>query len=118
MFRTLAKILSVLLLTASLLSPLTSGLAMAVGLSEGRVLVICTGDGLRWIKIDAEGEPVELSASAEACALLHAADTSAKITVTPAEPVADVAYRPVLAGKTPRADAHRTASLPRAPPAL
>ncbi|MEO3415172.1 hypothetical protein AAFO92_10985 [Roseovarius sp. CAU 1744] len=65
------------LLCLGILLPQGSALLAAAGLADGRVLVICTGDGLRTIRISDEGEPVEISQEAELCALVDTTDTSA-----------------------------------------
>ena len=118
MIQSVLRYAAILLVALSLLAPLTSSWAMAVGLSEGRVLVICTGDGLRWIKIDAEGNPVEISHSAETCALVHAADTAAPPAVAPvALPPVDMAHGNLR--QMPVApDSRNLAFLARAPPLL
>lgn len=72
----IAKRLTTLLLVASLLVPFTSGLAMAMGVADGRLLVICSGDGLRTIYIDENGDATQVSEEAINCVLKSAADTA------------------------------------------
>lgn len=59
-------------LALGLLLPQASGVMAGLGLADGRLVVICTGDGLRTLRIDDAGDPVEVSQEAELCALVHA----------------------------------------------
>lgn len=70
------RLFATFVLLASLLAPFASGWAMALGVADGRLLVICSGDGLRTIYIDEKGEATQLSDEAVACVLKSAADTS------------------------------------------
>ena len=72
MFRAVSRYLILTFLALALLLPLASGVMAGLGLADGRLLVICTGDGLRTLRIDEAGNPVEVSQEAELCALLHA----------------------------------------------
>ncbi len=64
------------LLALILVLPQSSAVLAGLGLADGRVMVICTGDGLRTITLDDAGTPVEVSSETEVCALVHAVDTS------------------------------------------
>ena len=72
----LTRSLATLVLLVALLAPFAGGWAMALGLAEGRILVICTGDGLRTIYVDQHGEATDLSKDAVSCVLKSAADTA------------------------------------------
>ena len=110
------RTLVALCVTLGILAPQGGALAAAAGLADGRVMVICTGDGLRLMRIGADGRPVDVSQSAEPCALTDAAGTA-----VPAAPgLAAHLPRPAAAPLAPRAPralarAHRPC-LPRAPP--
>lgn len=109
--------LAALLVVLGILAPQGSALLAAAGLADGRVLVICTGDGLRTLRIGADGAPVEVSDRATYCALVHAIDTGAGVAPAPApRRIVHALARPLAAFP---ARAARTArpSLPRAPPA-
>jgi hypothetical protein len=80
-------------------------------------LVICTGDGLRTIRIDPDGTPVEVSDHPDHCVLSHAADTAVRVVPAPLllPLVEDRARRP---GDLIRAHGYKAARPPpRAPPA-
>lgn len=91
---------------------------MALGVSEGRIFVICTGDGLRTFHIDENGDATQLSDEAIACILKSATDTAKAIRpergaqrllfVAPSPHVVDLLQK----------DRFRLASLPRAPPVI
>ena len=59
----IARTLVALIVTLGLLVPQGAGVAAALGLTTDRVMVICTGDGLRTLRFDADGTPVEVSDS-------------------------------------------------------
>ena len=61
---------------AALLAPFASGWAMALGLADGRLMVICSGDGLRTIYIDENGDATQISDEAIACVLKSAVGTA------------------------------------------
>ena len=69
------RLFATLVLVVSLLAPFASGWAMALGVADGRLLVICSGDGLRTIYIDENGDATQLSEEAVQCVLKSAADT-------------------------------------------
>lgn len=111
------RTLAALFVTLGILAPQSAGVVAALGLADGRVLVICTGDGLRTLRIDENGVPVELSDKARTCALVHAADTAAAVMpVAPAMALVD-APRPALPPLAARAENAHSPALPRAPPA-
>lgn len=85
MFRSLTKTLLVLAVILGIALPQVSAALAGLGLTDSRLLVICTGDGLRTIRIDENGEPVEVSHDIEICALVHAADTSKTIAADESE---------------------------------
>ncbi len=68
--------LATLILMAALLAPFASGWAMALGLADGRLMVICSGDGLRTIYIDENGDATQISDEAIACVLKSAVGTA------------------------------------------
>ena len=49
---------------------------MALGLADGRLMVICSGDGLRTIYIDENGDATQISDEAIACVLKSAVGTA------------------------------------------
>ena len=73
------KCLATLILVVALLAPFASGWAMALGLADGRLMVICSGDGLRTIYIDENGDATQVSDEAINCVLKSAADTAKPI---------------------------------------
>ncbi|MEL7012281.1 MAG: hypothetical protein AAFO72_03265 [Pseudomonadota bacterium] len=75
----MTKYLATLFLMAALLAPFASGWAMALGLGDGRLMVICSGDGLRTIYIDENGDATQVSDEVINCVLKSAADTSTPI---------------------------------------
>ena len=78
--------------------------------------MICTGDGLKTIRFDADGQPVPISHHDETCALAHAADTAAPVVAERlgAEPVDAVDRSP--ADPVRRSHGWRAHAPPRAPP--
>lgn len=68
-----ARFALVLAVAAGILLPKLSAAAVSLGLADLRIVVICSGDGLRLVTLDADGQPVEVSA-AEHCALVGALD--------------------------------------------
>lgn len=113
----LARFLVTLVVSFGILAPQGSGALAFSGLADGRVLVICTGDGLRTIRIGDDGQPTDLSETADFCALSQALDTA-----VPALPLAVQvrrlpATRPVLPQEPIRLRRTHRPSLPRAPPA-
>jgi len=70
------RILAALFVMLSILAPQSAGLAALTGLADGRVMVICTGDGLRTLRIDAGGNPAATSDTAYFCPLALAVDTA------------------------------------------
>ncbi|RVT86584.1 hypothetical protein DXV76_00395 [Rhodobacteraceae bacterium CCMM004] len=89
-----------MVLCVALVLPLVGG-ALA-GLAPGRVVVICTGDGLQTLRLDDSGAPVETVAAAHDC-LLAAADLptaapgpAAVWALTAGATAAPVAVAPVL----------------------
>lgn len=103
-------------LTLGILLPQASAVMAGLGLADGRVVVICTGDGLRTLRIDDRGVPVEVSQEAELCALVHALDISG------ADAPPDGALRLIhsadfaLPETRHSADIAHSPSQPRAPP--
>lgn len=72
--------------------PQMSAALTALGLAGGRVMVICTGDGLQMIRLGNDYTPVEVAEVDETCALLHAADTAA--TAGPKAGIPQLLYAP------------------------
>ncbi|MEL7253336.1 MAG: hypothetical protein AAGL23_04125 [Pseudomonadota bacterium] len=114
----LTRILATWLLVFSLLTPFAGGWAMALGLGEGRIFVICTGDGLRSFHMDENGDATPLSDEAIACVLSSAANTADAVRTEPGAQrllyVTAVAPLPDLSKK----DRLHLAPLPRAPPMI
>lgn len=116
MTRLAARTLPILLVILGLLAPQGSGVIAALGLADGRVVVICTGDGLRTLRTGEDGTPSELSQTADPCALVHAGGTAAAATPPIAAETllyAGMAIRPRLSRHVSLAF---RPSLPRAPP--
>lgn len=113
----ITRTLVALIVTLGLLVPQGAGVAAALGLSGDRVMVICTGDGLRTLRFDADGTPVEVSETPDICALLHAADTATPVRPVPAAQHLLSAIAPVAARAPESLRTVHSPSLPRAPPA-
>lgn len=113
----IARTLVALVVTLGILAPQGAGLAAAFGLSADRIMVICTGDGLRTLRFDADGTPVEVSETPDICALVHAAGTAGPVTPGPS-PAHVLAVTPAPTPHPLRAVVPAyLPSLPRAPPA-
>lgn len=84
MVRIIARYLFVAALALGVLAPMVSAALAGLGLADGRVMVICTGDGLRTLRLDDAGTPVETSHTTDPCALIGAMDTA--VAITPAAP--------------------------------
>ena len=76
MFRSLTRPFLILFLMLALVLPQVSAAIALTGITDMRVMVICTGDGLQRITVDETGAPTQLAELDERCVLLHAADTS------------------------------------------
>ncbi len=118
MIRTFSRYLVLSLLAVGLLLPQASAAVAGLGLADGRVLVICTGDGLRVVRISDAGEPVEISQDVEICALLHAVDTAEK--ALPQADMQRLLYTSDLALPVPvqPAQGAYAQAQPRAPPSV
>ncbi|WP_306116196.1 MULTISPECIES: hypothetical protein [unclassified Roseovarius] len=118
MFRAVSRYLILAFLALGLLLPQASGVMAGLGLADGRVLVICTGDGLRTLRIDDAGNPVEVSQEAELCALLHATPlTAAELPQSAAPRLIETAgFSLPQARCTPPFE--HSPSQPRAPPTV
>lgn len=117
MIRTAANLVA-LLVMLGILAPQGAGLLAATGLADGRVMVICTGDGLRTLRIDDDGKPVEISESADFCALVHAADIAAAIVPLPVPDRVAFAPLPPLPHPGPVTRLSHLSAQPRAPPSV
>jgi len=106
------------LVTLAILAPQGAGLAALSGLADGRVMVICTGDGLRTIRIGADGEPADISDKAEYCAMTHAADTANAVVPPSAHTRLPARFRPVRPRMARPLQQSYPPSFPRAPPAV
>ena len=104
--------------TLGILAPHSAGMVTALGLADGRVMVICTSDGLRTIRINDDGEPVEVSETAEHCALVHAVETASGVAPTPVAEKLLFFNAPVLPVATDYVALVHRPSFPRAPPAI
>ncbi|MEG3661620.1 DUF2946 family protein [Celeribacter halophilus] len=100
-----------------IVGPKSSALMAQLGLINARTIVICTGDGLQTITLDANGNPVEHQETrSQPCPLCNV--TPALAGAAFAEPVLalyDLADYPKPADVSGR-DAPYTLSFPRAPP--
>jgi hypothetical protein len=114
----IVRTLVALVVTLGILAPQGAGPASALGLTGDRIMVICTGDGLRTLRFDADGTPVEVSESPDTCALVHAADTASPAVPMPAAQPLAPAPPPVAARSSESPEALFSPSLPRAPPAI
>ena len=112
------RVLVFLFVTLGILAPQSAGLATALGLADGRLMVICTGDGLRTIRIGDDGEPVEVSETAEYCALVQAVETASGVAPTPAAEKLLFFNDTVLPEPPDYVARTQRPSFPRAPPAL
>lgn len=72
----LTQVFATCILVAALLAPFAGGWAMALGVADGRLIVICSGDGLRTIYVDENGDATQLTEEAVACILKSAGDTA------------------------------------------
>ena len=111
-----ARITLLVLAILGLLAPRVS--AVAASVAPGiRTVVICTGQGMITLRLDAHGDPVQVLDHPDHCLLAHATDTAARVEVPPlAAPLVDVARRPM--GDLVRAEGFRAARPPpRAPSA-
>ncbi len=75
------QLTATVVLVMALLAPFAGGWAMALGVAEGRILVICTGDGLRTIHIDENGDATEISRDTVNCVLKSATDTANPVDI-------------------------------------
>ncbi len=116
MNRVLSRYLILALVALGIVVPQASAALAGLGLVDDRIMVICTGDGLRTVRINANGDPVEISEDAEFCALSHATDA-----VSPAH-LGILVQRLLYVGDAPLYSGYRpvsqwfSLSLPRAPP--
>ncbi len=110
--RTLLLVLTIL----GLLMPRVSAVA-AAAVPGVRTVVICTGQGMITLRLDARGDPVEVVDHPDHCVLGHATDTAPRAELAPLiAAVVDRIVRP--AGDLVRAEGYRAARPPpRAPPA-
>lgn len=116
MIARLAHILLALCLMLGVIAPKASAALASLGLSRGDVIVICTGEGLRTIRLDDTGKPVELTKAPELCLLSHALD----MTVLPPIPVRRTTWHIIATGWAARAIASTRLAVQnhcRAPPA-
>lgn len=118
MIRLIARYVATILVVLSILAPTGGGALAAFGLADDRVLVICTGDGLRTIRVGADGAPLEVSDSAETCALVHTAGTAQAFAPSTPAPVLLAALEPAQAQSLATPQGRQLSSFPRAPPAV
>lgn len=111
-----ARSLLIVLTILGILMPRISA-AIAFAASGVETVVICTGDGLRTIRIDADGNPVPVTEHPDHCLFAHVADTAVR-AVPPALPATLVATVPRRSGDLVVLSAERAVRPPpRAPPA-
>ncbi|MEM7599587.1 MAG: hypothetical protein AAF382_18015 [Pseudomonadota bacterium] len=112
------RLLATLVMMASLLAPFASSWAMALGVADGRLLVICSGDGLRTIYIDENGDATQLSDEAIACVLKSTTDTAeAVVPQGRSDRLLFIAQSERTTALDVKPGAH-PAPLPRAPPVI
>ena len=116
MVRFAARFLIVAILATGLIAPLASAALAALGQADGRLVVICTGDGLRTIRINDAGEPVGISQEKELCALVGAVSTALPPVSTTARPRLLYAVGPELPAATLPGVFSFSPSLARGPP--
>ena len=101
----------------SILAPIRiAGVVALLGQSEGRVMVICTGDGLRTIRIGPDEQPGEGSGEAEYCAMTQAVDTASAAIPPSARSRFLFNSEPVRPRAIRRWQQSYLSSLPRGPP--
>lgn len=112
-----ARPLLLLLTILALVMPRVSG-AVASVTPGVMTYVICTGQGMVTVRVDANGNPVSVVDQPDHCLLSHAIDTSARVVLTPLIlPIVDTLTRPT--GGLVRAAGYTAARPPpRAPPAI
>jgi len=113
----LAAHLAALLVVLGILAPQSAGLLAAAGLAKGRVLIVCTGDGVRTMQFGADGAPVEVSENSQHCALVHATGTAAAIAPAPPPQRLAIANAGPLTRQPAQVAQQVLPSRPRAPPA-
>jgi hypothetical protein len=74
--RRLVHILLFLGVASGLIVPKSTVLLAELGIINGHVIVICTGEGLRKITLDADGNAIEVDMESDPCAMNHATDGS------------------------------------------
>lgn len=118
MVRWFIRLIATMAVTLGILAPQGAGLAALAGLANGHVLVICTGDGLRTLRIGPDGQPADVSEKAEFCALSQAAGTAS--AAAPAAAMSRLVHlsMPALSSPPRHVPSPRRPSLPRAPPAV
>lgn len=111
-----ARALLLLLAILGLLAPRVSG-ALALVAPDIRAVVICTGQGMMTLRLDAHGNPAQGIDQPDHCVLAHAVEPPARAELAPlrAPVVAEVAR---AGGPLIRAEGQRAARPPpRGPPA-
>lgn len=116
MTRLVARYVTILLAALAILAPLGGGALAGLGLAGERVIVICTGDGLRTLKLAPDGTPRDMSEEAGFCALVHAADTAVPPRPEAPAPRLISALGPAQARLLDAPRPGHPAPLPRAPP--
>ena len=84
MLRPVTRTILLIATILGILLPQGSAFLASMGLAKGQLIVICTGDGMRTIRLDDHGNPVETGEESEFCALTHAAQTSMRPVLTEA----------------------------------
>lgn len=113
----IAAHLAALLVVLGILAPQSAGLLAAAGLTKERVLIVCTGDGVRLIQFGTDGAPVEVSEDSQHCALVHTTGTVAAIAPAPAPQRLAIADAGPLTRQPAQATQPVLPSRPRDPPA-
>lgn len=112
------RVLATIVLVVSLLAPFAGGWAMALGLADGRFVVICTGDGLQTIYIDENGDATHLSKDSVACVLNTAMDTASSSQIEPLSDQLLLVRGSPLKTQSLRVTDTYLAPPPRAPPVI
>lgn len=79
MILAMMRIIHILLfwgVASGLVVPKSTVLLSELGIISGHVIVICTGEGLLKINLDADGNAVEVDMDSDPCAMSHAIDGS------------------------------------------
>ena len=114
----IARYLIPALVALGIVMPQASAALAGIGLAGGQIIVICTGDELRHVRIDQDGNPVEMPDEVMFCALLHAVDTGSNALLAENELRLLYVDGLLLDRTYPYVFEAFSQSLPRAPPVV